>query len=124
MYLPGTNCEQFKSAVADGYLCTCNTSNCNSITKGKEMIAKAQSGTIGDGVECHVCSGTGGLCTGENDGGLVVNCGDGVRTCLLAKSSKIYCNVLDSFDFQLKLWMKSKSILPLLSTRVLKAIYQ
>ena len=53
------------------------------------MITTAESGITGVGVECHVCSGAGGMCTADTDGGSVTNCGDGVQTCLLAASKKL-----------------------------------
>ena len=89
MDLPGTHCQEFKSANADGYLCTCNTSNCNTIEKGKEMITRAESGIVGDGIECHVCTGNGGICSGESDAGSIINCGEGVETCLLATGRSV-----------------------------------
>ena len=48
------------------------------------MITRAESGIVGNGIECHVCIGDGGICTEESDGGTVINCGEGVETCLLA----------------------------------------
>ena len=82
--MPGTNCQEFRSELADGYMCTCNTTYCNSIQAGKEMIQRAESGIVGDGISCHVCTGDGGICSSESDGGSVINCGEGVDTCLLA----------------------------------------
>ena len=82
--LPGSHCQEFKSATADGYLCTCNETSCNSIEQGKAMITREETGIVGHGIECHVCTGDEGMCEDESDGGTVVNCGHGVSTCLLA----------------------------------------
>ena len=92
MNILGSHCEEFQSTTAVGYLCTCNTSKCNSIEKGKELMEKAEKGVVGEGVECHVCQGDGGLCQGESDEGSVENCGSDIRTCSLAKSSKNFKN--------------------------------
>ena len=50
------------------------------------MIARAELGITGSGLNCHQCSGSGGLCTNSTDEGDLIDCGDGVNTCLVAQS--------------------------------------
>ena len=106
MDLPGTHCEKFNSATADGFLCSCNTSKCNSIAKGKEMIAKSEKGATGEGIECHVCAGDGGVCTGESDEGSVLNCGKDITTCMLAKLSNRLFVFHNSYEKLLKTFLR------------------
>ena len=79
-------CIELKTATQEGYSCTCNSSWCNNIDNGKAMISRAASGITGSGITCHTCTGEGGLCTDANDEGSLVDCGEGVETCLVAKS--------------------------------------
>merc|ERR1711936_1219984 len=48
------------------------------------MIARAEQGISGSGLNCHSCSGTSNLCTNSSDEGTVIDCGEGVTTCLIA----------------------------------------
>ena len=48
------------------------------------MIARAEQGISGTGLNCHSCSGTSNLCTNSSDEGTVIDCGEGVTTCLIA----------------------------------------
>ena len=105
----GTVCQEFSTQTADGYVCTCNTSWCNSIdqvgggvfadkhsdnqtplqSQGKQMIARAEQGITGSGLNCHVCSGSSNLCTNSTDQGTLIDCGEGVVTCLIATSKSV-----------------------------------
>ena len=43
----------------------------------------------GVGRHCYQCGGRGGLCEGgAEDGGVVMDCGEGVQTCVLARNSE------------------------------------
>ena len=50
------------------------------------MVARAEFGFSGVGRKCHVCDGEVGLCNSGRDEGVILDCGEGVRTCVLAKS--------------------------------------
>ena len=54
--------------------------------------------TVGSGQHCHVCSGEDSLCSNSSDGGTVTDCGDGVSTCLLGKSSKFLSESLSTVN--------------------------
>ena len=54
-------------------------------------MLRGESGIAGTGVKCHVCSGQLGLCGGMEDGGTVFDCGEGVTSCMLGKSSGLLC---------------------------------
>ena len=55
-----------------------------------EMMARAEFGLTGVGQYCYRCSGQGGLCSGgAQDGGMGLDCGDGVNTCVLAHNSEL-----------------------------------
>ena len=54
--------------------------------------------SVGSGQHCHVCSGGDSLCSNSSDGGTVTDCGDGVSTCLLGKSSKFITMSLSTVD--------------------------
>ena len=51
------------------------------------MIARAEQGITGSGLHCHSCSGTSNLCTNSSDEGTLIDCGEGVVTCLIATSN-------------------------------------
>ena len=53
------------------------------------MIARAEQGITGSGLNCHVCSGTSNLCTNSTDQGTLIDCGEGVVTCLIATGNLI-----------------------------------
>ena len=57
---------------------------------GKAMLERVESGISGSGIQCHVCSGNLEVCAGLGDGGSVIDCGEGVSTCMLGKSSRFY----------------------------------
>ena len=48
------------------------------------MIARAEQGITGSGLHCHSCSGSSNLCTNSTDQGTLIDCGEGVVTCLIA----------------------------------------
>ena len=51
--------------------------------------ARADLGVTGVGRHCYQCRGRGGLCEGgAEDGGVVMDCGEGVQTCVLARNSE------------------------------------
>jgi hypothetical protein len=87
----GEHCQSFISATGDGHTCTCSRDQCNSLSYGKEMVARAEFGFTGSGIKCHVCDGLGGLCTYFGDEGVSIDCGEGVGTCLLGQSSMRSC---------------------------------
>ena len=58
---------------------------CNSVPAGQAMT-----GVTGSGIQCHVCQGSLGACARIGDAGTVLDCGVGVSTCMLGKSSKLY----------------------------------
>ena len=93
MRTSGEHCQHFRSATGDGYTCTCSGDGCNSLSFGKEMVARAEFGFAGNGIKCNVCDGLGGLCTSFWDEGVSLDCGEGVRTCLLGQSSMRSCFV-------------------------------
>lgn len=45
----GTNCEDFVTADAKGYYCTCNTSFCNDVPGSNSLFSRAQAGITGTG---------------------------------------------------------------------------
>ena len=50
---------------------------------------RADLGVTGVGRHCYQCGGRGGLCEGgAEDGGVVMDCGEGVQTCVLARNSE------------------------------------
>ena len=53
------------------------------------MIARAEQGISGSGLNCHSCSGTSNLCTNSSDEGTVIDCGEGVTTCLIATGNNL-----------------------------------
>ena len=83
-------CETLTTSTQDGYMCTCNSSWCNNIDNGKQMIARAELGITGSGLMCHTCSGTSGLCLNSTDEGSLIDCGEGVSTCLVATGEGLY----------------------------------
>ena len=95
-------------------MCTCAQDFCNSRMGALEMMARsdithtpytnlrkgsnnvdvytyarADLGVTGVGRHCYQCGGRGGLCEGgAEDGGVVMDCGEGVQTCVLARNSE------------------------------------
>ena len=63
-----------------------SSNGCNSFGTAREMVARAEFGFSGVGRKCHVCDGEVGLCNSGRDEGVILDCGEGVRTCVLAKS--------------------------------------
>jgi len=90
-YVKGEVCEEFKIDGASGFLCTCDTQNCNSLTNSQVMLQRAEEGITSSGetsgVQCHVCSGEDNICSNMEDGGTVTACSAGVSTCLVGKSN-------------------------------------
>ena len=54
------------------------------------MMKRVETGVTGSGIQCHVCQGSLGACARIGDTGTVLDCGVGVSTCMLGKSSKLY----------------------------------
>ena len=87
-------------------MCTCGTDFCNSRMGAQEMMARwylqctivtpsrwhfvvrAEFGVTGVGRHCKSCSGPGGRCQDRGDGGVGLDCGEGVTTCTLALNSE------------------------------------
>ncbi len=61
------------------------------------MIARAEQGITGSGLHCHSCSGSSNLCTNSSDQGTLIDCGEGVVTCLIATSKLVATQVLSQF---------------------------
>ena len=62
------------------------------------FLTRAEFGVTGVGRHCHACSGPGGRCRGPGDGGVGLDCGEGVTTCTLAINSEshVMCTDLDT----------------------------
>jgi len=93
--LDGVNCDFYTDINQDGHvisgtLCTCNETRCNSPTKGENFTKEAETAAavVETGVSCHVCAGDEGECTSADDGGSSVDCGAGIHTCLIARTSE------------------------------------
>ena len=63
------------------------------------VYKRADFGVTGVGRHCHACSGPGGRCRGPEDGGVALDCGEGVTTCTLAFNSECYLCDRDKYLF-------------------------
>jgi len=93
--LDGVNCDFYTdinqdSHIISGTLCTCNETRCNSPDGGVTFTQEAETAAavVETGVSCHVCAGEEGECTSADDGGSSVDCGAGIYTCLIARTSE------------------------------------
>ena len=84
----GINCVPFSVSSYSGHTCSCSSSHCNSVPSGQAMLTRAGSGIAGSGAQCHVCGGDLGVCGSLGDPGTVFDCGEGISTCMLGKSSE------------------------------------
>ena len=83
-------CQPYTAGTASGQLCTCSTSVCNGLVSGAALIARAELGFSGTGLQCYLCTGgTSGqyLCASSTDPGTAIDCGTGVATCRLGKTT-------------------------------------
>ena len=87
VFTKGINCVPFSVSSYSGYTCSCSSSHCNSVPSGQAMLTRAGSGIAGSGAQCHVCNGHLGVCGSMDDPGTVFDCGEGISTCMLGKSS-------------------------------------
>ena len=48
VWISGTNCQDFVTANAAGFYCTCNTSFCNDVASSNTMFTRAEAGITGN----------------------------------------------------------------------------